>query len=394
MRCMRDMHNARSLPRMAMTVGAGCLMVAVACGSTPPELITFGDDAYGILAAPPLPVDAPATSFDPANHLANLDGSVVMTVSGGELLFQFDGDRLASIPVSGAAELRAVSADGTMAALLERVDDVSSRITVLDGKGAEFVVRHYDLPGLVEPVAFSTDGRLLFVIDHQIADVPGAYRVRPLNLETGLLGAIFGPTKLPFQDSMNGIGRRQVWSPDGSRLYTLYIRQTHHHHADGADHAHGRAGTDGFVHVLDLHEEWAFCLDLPPGFGGGDLSTTALAVSPDGDTIAVADAGAGEVAFASTIELEVTRTAPLPDLDIEGDLHIGMTPRELAIGFGSEVHWFDRQTLTSLTDQPDRLNAPLIAITSNSQTILAWTTEVSHGPVLLSTPISSSSVGS
>ena len=152
----------------------------------------------------------------------------------------------------------------------------------------------------VELVAPLLDGvyRLLFVIDHQIAEVPGAYRIRPLNLETGLLETIVGPTKVPLQDDMNGIGRRQVWSPDGRRLYTLYIRQTHHHHADGADHAHGAPGTDGFVHVLDLDEEWAFCLDLPPSFGRGDLATTALAASPDGDTIAIADANAGEVVFA------------------------------------------------------------------------------------------------
>lgn len=104
-------------------------MVAVACGSTPTEFTSFGDDAYGILAASPLPVDAPATSFDPANDMADLDGWVVMTVCGGELLLEFNGDRLAAIPVNGAAELRAVSADGTMAALLERVDEESSRIT-------------------------------------------------------------------------------------------------------------------------------------------------------------------------------------------------------------------------------------------------------------------------
>ena len=381
------MRNARSIRRMALTVGIGWIMVGAACGSAPTGLTQSDGIAYDVLAAPPLPVSAPVTTFDPATDIADLDGSVVVTVSGDQLLFmEHDGDIVASIRVDGAAERRAVSADGTHAALFERVDGASSRIIVVDRNGAEYAVVTYDLPGLVEPEAFSTDGRLLFVIDHQIAEVPGAYRIRPLNLETGLLETIVGPTKVPLQDDMNGIGRRQVWSPDGRRLYTLYIRQTHHHHADGADHAHGAPGTDGFVHVLDLDEEWAFCLDLPPSFGRGDLATTALAASPDGDTIAIADANAGEVAFASTTELAVTRTAPLPEFEIEGDLHIGMTGTDLLIGFGSEVHWFDQQTLIPLADEPARLNAPLIAITSNGQTILVWTTEVSHSPVQLPAP--------
>lgn len=36
-------------------------------------------------------------------------------------------------------------------------------------------------------------------------------------------------------------------------------------------HGSERTGTDGFVHVLDLDEEWAVCLDLPPTFGGGPI---------------------------------------------------------------------------------------------------------------------------
>ena len=174
------MRNARSIRRMALTVGIGWIMVGAACGSAPTGLTQSDGIAYDVLAAPPLPVSAPVTTFDPATDIADLDGSVVVTVSGDQLLFmEHDGDIVASIRVDGAAERRAVSADGTHAALFERVDGASSRIIVVDRNGAEYAVVTYDLPGLVEPEAFSTDGRLLFVIDHQIAEVPGAYRIRP-----------------------------------------------------------------------------------------------------------------------------------------------------------------------------------------------------------------------
>ena len=362
----------------------GLLVFATAFGSGSTSLITQDEADYGVLAAPPLPIAVPVTSFDPATDIADLDGSTVVTTSGGQLRFAEHGaEMLVSVGVN--AELRAVSATGTRAALFERVDATTSRITVVERNGAESVVEIYDLQGLVEPEAFSTDGRVLYVIDHQITETRGSYRVRPLNLETGLLENILGPTKALLEDDMNGTGRRQVWSPDGGRLYTLYIRQTHHHHRDG-DHGHGEAGSDGFVHVLDLNEEWAVCLDLPPAFGNGDLATTALAITPDGRTIVVADANAGQVAFASTAGLVISRTATLPELEIEGDLHIGMIHSDFAIGFGSEVHWFDQQTMTPVSEEPALLYAPLIAITSDGSTILAWTTNKNRGPVSLPAP--------
>jgi hypothetical protein len=283
--------------------------------------------------------------------------------------------------VTGEPELRAVAADGTMAALLERLDG-ASRVTVVDiGAGAGPGVRSFDLDGLVEPEAFATDGSLLYVIDHQAAAEPGAYRVRPLNLATGELETIVGPEKLPFTDDMNGIGRRQSWSPDGSRLYTLYIRQTHRHDdlaVEGAadhpasGHAGSEAGTDGFVHVLDLDEEWAFCLSLPAALGTGDLASTPLAVSPDGATIAVADARAGQIAFASTGDLAVTRTVDLPAIEPDDDLHLALTASHVVLGWGREAHWFDRTTLEPLAGGPDELGRRLIGFTSNGATVLAW----------------------
>jgi len=227
------------------------------------------------------------------------------------------------------------------------------------------------------------------VIDHQISQTNGAYRVRPLNLESGRLETIVGPTKQPLIEDMNGSGRRQVWSPNGARLNTLYIRQTHHHHdsADGeaaqTHHAHGEPGTDGFVHVLDLDEEWAHCLDLPEAFGGGDLSTTALAVSPDGLTLAVADASAGQIAFASSVELAVTRVVPMPDVSIEDELHLGLTRDAVVLASGDTAHWFRLETMEPI-GAPIELVGPLSGFTPAPDAVLAWSASPGVSPSQLS----------
>lgn len=358
-------------------------------GVEPPAIVEGAGD-YGVVAAPPLPIVAPAVSFDPSSSIANVDGSVLVDLAAGELVFRqgTTGEVVAKATVGEASELRAVAGNGTKAALFESVAGADgskvSRITVVErgGSGESPTSQVFDLPGLIEPEAFSTDGEMLFVIDHQVGGQPGSYRVRPFDLATGELQTIVGPTKVPFTDDMNGVGRRQIWSPNGTRLYTLYIRQTHHHHDDGSAHGHGEPGTDGFVHVLDLEEEWAFCLDLPAAFGAGDLATTALAVSPSDNTIAVADLHAGAVAFASTIDLAVTRVVDLPPIEPVGDLYLALTSKEIVLGWGTEVHWYDSATLTPL-GHDSGLPADLMGFTSNGNTVVAWS---NSGPTELRRP--------
>jgi hypothetical protein len=311
-----------------------------------------------------------------------VNASVIVSSSASVVRFSdgATGEQIGLVDIDPAAELRAVSADGTLAALLEHQEgsellEEHSIITVAS-RTDDVGNSTYDLDGLVEPEAFSTDGTILYVIDHQASNTPGAYRVRPLDLATGELGVMLGPQKVPIPEEMNGRGRRQIWSPQGDRLYTLYIRQSVHVHSDNEGHAQGTEVTDGFVHVLDLNEEWAFCLHLPSGFGTGNLDETAIALDPSGKQLAILDLNAGQLAWASTVDLTVTEVVALPaDLVVVGEVHFAITHTHLAIGWGTEVHWFERDSLLRSGDVA-ALDSPLQAMTTIGDQILVWTSTV------------------
>jgi hypothetical protein len=130
--------------------------------------------------------------------------------------------------------------------------------------------------------------------------------VRQLNLRTGVVGAIGSRQKVAVpEETMRGTRHSHILSPDKTTLYTLYTNQPEHLHS--RDLAAGLPQSSGdyyaFVHVLKLSEGWAFCLDLPQPFGVGPASGHALALSPDGQWLYVADRSSGAVALASTREL-------------------------------------------------------------------------------------------
>ncbi len=385
------------------------------------------DDApYHVQSAavePPLPGDQPIGPFDPSTSIANYDASVVATVVDGALVSTQPGGSVDNhwTDLPPGFELRALSTAGSQAALVRhRFGDggrvlssdilIAERSMVDPAIPAKVTIHH--LEGLIEPEAFATDGASLFVIDHQAGSEPGTYRIRPLNLVTGELEEMLGPSKQPLIEDMNGTGRRQIWGLNDHRLYTLYIRQTDHLHASG------RSGTDGFVHILDLDEEWAFCLDLPPTFGKGDLATTALAVGST--TVAVLDLSAGDggqLAYASTVDRTVTEVIDLPPsfrrtmkamlvadaeqpgrpADWQPTVHLAMYGTALAVGVGEAVVWFDGTTLEPLVGGPEpdsdrafeeriELNGPLVGLTTlPGNGVLAWTV-AGQGPEQLSPP--------
>jgi hypothetical protein len=213
------------------------------------------------------------------------------------------GATVGLINVPGRVETRVVSYGGDLAALSPHPRAVNGR---QPGRGkTELVVastnrnrqQRYELDGNIEPEAFSSDGRSMFVIEYFPPLHPNRYQVRQLDLSTGALSNVPSHAGAD-QGQMPGIARRQVMSPDGSRLYTLYTSA-----GDGTRYS--------FVHVLDLDQKWAHCVDLPFSFGDKPAAM-AITVNPDGSRIYVADGAQARIAEISSTSLTVDRFARIP----------------------------------------------------------------------------------
>ena len=253
---------------------------------------------------------------------ASRDGRFVYAVTGDRAgLVQLDsasGEPVRGVTLGGGWVPRVISDDGQACALARSpaADPPAARsrtsLLVVTGSGQ----KTFELPGIIEPDAFTLDGTGLFVLEWLPASAPDHYRVRLLELASGALQPLWTRDKVPIppgaEEEMRGEGRQAVLSADRQMLYTLYTHQPGHQHT--RDLLTGtRADVHAFVHCLHLMFRWAYCLDLPHPFGEGPPSAYALAA--DDRHIAVLDAGSGSLAYASTTDLKLERVieVPLPE---------------------------------------------------------------------------------
>jgi hypothetical protein len=254
-----------------------------------------------------------------------------------------EGDVVAGGTVRDKLEVRVVSAEGRLVALAPPAGPRSrTTIAVADGSGERTRV---DLPGNLEPEAFDVTGQYLFVLDYLPPTAPDRYRVRALNLRSGILEPLITRAKavLPpgAEEEMRGQGRQSVYDPLRQQLFTLYTHQPDHLHSrdllagarDGSPHVHA------FVHTLHLAQRWAYCIDLPEPFGVRAAERHAIALSGDGLHLCVVDAVTGTVALIDPEALNVTRTIQLSAPTGEGPATAAFTAdgRRLVVGGGDKV---------------------------------------------------------
>jgi hypothetical protein len=292
--------------------------------SVPPETLLLGTEAG------PLVVQVPSGSvlFDRPGTVASLGGSWLLSAApsaGSTLLSIVDGadaEAASTVRLDGTLDVRVVAESGGAVALMDPLPDgwdpevplprSRTPIVVADPTGAT-ETRTYDLRGNFEPEAFSTDDRQLFMIQHLPAEAPTVYRVTVLNLRTGRVVPVFGPFKGPAE-RMPGIRLQQVLSPNADQLYTLYSSARPGyapHHAPVPNGA-----TVSFVHVLSLQDGWAHCVGLPEELWDRPASEQAMATSPNGRLLYIADPTLGLVTVMDTASLEI-RTYPI-DLSVSG----------------------------------------------------------------------------
>jgi hypothetical protein len=192
--------------------------------------------------------------------------------------------------------------------------------------------RAYTVARNVEPEAFGVGSPLLYLLDHRPKRDPISYRVTALDLNTGLVERVLGPysQKIPLDD-MTADARQQVAAPSGRQLYTLYVEtaragdeQSEYGGSGEYGSAAGEEWTTAFVHVLDLTERWAYCVNLPVEFGLGSPSANAIAVSPDGAHLFIADGHARALAVLDTTALSrlalISRPPTVVQLPLPGDV--------------------------------------------------------------------------
>ncbi|MGE5601430.1 MAG: hypothetical protein ACM30E_00160, partial [Nitrososphaerales archaeon] len=138
---------------------------------------------------------------------------------------------------------------------------------------------------------------LIEVLENRTNFAP-TYQVRRYDLAAGRLD------DQPVVDKsepgpMNGNRMTAAPSADGVWLYSLYTRDT-----EGP-----------FVHVLNLKDRYAVCVDLPFAAGAGGAFESgmlwSLALSPDGRTLYAVNGLLGQVAAIDTQSFEM-RSATLP----------------------------------------------------------------------------------
>ncbi len=339
---MTTRRNFLALTGAAGLALAGCRDQAVA--STPLTDVLIAETSRGLVRVTPEgeQVQGPAAVL---SH----DGARLAVVREKHLTLieAPTGAEIAAVGVAAGWLPRVISPDGRACALTRTPAAVipSGRartpLTVVsDGRAREL-----DLPGVIEPDAFTTDRNGLFVLDWLPAAKPDHYRVRRLDLASGTLEPLLTRNKVPVpsgaEEAMRGEGRQAVLTRSGQMLLTLYTHQPGHQHT--RDLLSGRPGNaHAFVHVLNLAEGWAYCLDLPHPFGEGPPEGHAIAA--DTRDVAVVDSTSGRLAFANLDSLAVDRVVAAPMTSgAVASLALGADRRVIA-GAGDRITVLNRDT--------------------------------------------------
>jgi hypothetical protein len=348
---------------MKLTRSIVCLTAAAllaACGQTAldrPEKgaepgLLFVEDGSGI------------TAFDPSSGATTWSAQDVLASPGLERVFRVvpisNGARLIAMDPADGGEVsgmevpqgfipRVASGSGESVALvlggMSSVYEPVARdhTTILVARPGDGTIKRFELRGNFEPEAFSTDDRELFMIQYLNDDLT-RYSVRMMRISTGKVMPIGRLTKAA-PVAMRGIGRTQVYSPDGETLYTLYTKQPPNvAHRDISD-IHNRNQVHAFVHMLNLSEGWAHCIDLPMPFGLNTDPASMLAISPDGTRLYAGDGQ--RIALVTTPDQSVEWVKETSETTASAEALVGPDGR-LFVGDGSVIRIFDGGTLDEI----------------------------------------------
>jgi Tol biopolymer transport system component len=181
------------------------------------------------------------------------------------------------------------------------------------------------LRGSYEVEALSPDGSRVFLVHWR----NNGYDLQQLDLDSNRIS----PTRLDDPDEkMSGTPISAVATRDGHWLLTLYAKPDLH----------------SFVHALDLRTGLAHCIDLPLTGGLFALGSTALALSPDEQSLYLASPYLGRVATIDLEQLQLTRVVRFErlreagaDASVASSAAVTANGRMLAFSGGGSLWLFD-----------------------------------------------------
>ena len=288
--------------------------------------------------------------------------------------------------LNGPLRLRVANHDGSVLVLAPIAPPSTSRypsgrqsttLTILPTDGG--APRTVTVAANIEPEAVSADDTNVFVLQYLPADAPAGYQVRRLDVSTGELHNVRTDDS-DLDKPMAGRARTQVLSPDGTRLYTLYV-------------VSGAAPTDpgyAFVHVLDLVNKEAFCVDLPLPFGSDGSSSYAVTIAPDGGTVYAVDGAHGSIATLDTHTLAISSATPVTSWPSAATSAAVGPDGSLFIAAGPDLRRLDQTTFS--TQSSYRLDAAIAAVVTTpfdrnvyvavNETIRVFTSDdIGAGPI-------------
>lgn len=328
-------------------------LVVAACGEAPQKTAQAADLLYFSTGKGVAVVAAGSKKAPPTTRgLPSTDWSSVVTANRSETATEVEaldattGETQWQTAISGPRlRVKVVSHEAQMVALTPRYQQhytAGRTKTTLVVAGRAVQPRSIELDGNYEPEAFSTDGNNVFLLQYLPPQRPTSYRVRRLDLATEKVTGVYS-VDAELQEAMRGTARIQSMSPNGKYLYTLYT-------TGGGDLGPRRA----FVHVLNLEELWAHCIDLPAEFGQAREPQISIAVTPDSKRLYVTDSESTAIAEVETESLEILQTeaadllasysSPQTAHDGSHTLYVGLGPFVYAVDT-SDMSVRDRWTL-------------------------------------------------
>lgn len=247
-----------------------------------------------------------------------------------------------TLALGGSFELPAAAANGVPGGLsadgrwlvVQAFDGAATNMLVIDTATFK-VTDRITLTGRFHFDAISGDGLRLYLIQYLNGK---EYYVRLFNVADNKLDANIVIDKSDGNQAMTGLRLSGVPAPDGSMLFSMYVRESE----------------SPFIHALNLSGPFAFCLDLPGGgyTQGKPAMQWSLAMRSDGSRLYAINGATGVVAEVDTTNQfspQMLRTGHI-NADAAGAIGAGAAVlsrdgRTLVAAESSGLVWIDTSTL-------------------------------------------------